>query len=262
MIALSTRVTEDPVSKAAIAEVDAVDLARDIGYAGVCVRPTYLASVYGAEGLAGFRQRLDGAQLRVSMVTCSLDVVKNTEDAGRSLTDIGWQLDIADALGSDLVRVGMRHQDEVPLAQRAADQAAERGVRLAHQTHLQTPFDTVQASCDVLRQIGRANFGMIFEPANLHLQGSQYGQRETDMIAPHIFNVYLQNLVVASGDQGLRSPPYVHVGIADQGDIFIRSFMESLERIGYTGWITVHSPRSAGEDEAARAFNYLSTQFP
>jgi sugar phosphate isomerase/epimerase len=262
MLALSTRITEDPVSKVTMAGgLDAADLAKDLGYRGVCVRPTYLAGMQGAEGMAALRARLDAAQLQVSMVTCSLDVVKNTASAGLSLVDIGWQLDIAATLGVDLLRVGMRHRDEIPLAQCAADQAAERGMRLAHQTHLRTPFETVEGSCDVLQEIARANFGIIYEPANLHLSGSSYGERETEMIAPHIFNVYLQNLLQTdAGNRDPGSPTYVHVGLAEHGDVCIGGFIDCLRHIGYTGWITVHSPRSAGEDEARDAFRYLSAK--
>ncbi|MEZ4729587.1 MAG: hypothetical protein R3E79_20855 [Caldilineaceae bacterium] len=57
----------------------------------------------------------------------------------------------------------------------AADEARERNIRLAHQSHTQSIFETVAGSLDILQRVGRPNFGIIYEPANLALCGEAYG---------------------------------------------------------------------------------------
>ena len=73
----------------------------------------------------------------------------------------------------------MKVEADIPWAQRAADEAAERGIRLAHQSHTQSLFETVEGSIDVLKRVGRQNFGIIYEPANLDLCGQDYGVRRS-----------------------------------------------------------------------------------
>ena len=45
----------------------------------------------------------------------------------------------------------------------------------------------------MLEQINRENFGIIYEPANLMLNGQGYGVDTLQRLAPHIMNVYVQN---------------------------------------------------------------------
>lgn len=268
-LALSTRVREHPVTKAMVEVLDndIVTLAHDLGYAGLCIRPSYLrhASERG-ETPASLQKRLHGVGLQVSMVTPSLDVVTNSDRAAGSLADIAWQLDIAEALGTNLVRIGMRSITDVPQAQRAADEAAERGIRLAHQIHLRTPFDSVDGALDALDAIARPNFGVIYEPANLALSGAPFSARDLERLLQFIFNVYLQNvrrLATPSGERWTDggAVDVEHVGIGDAGDVQIGAVLDELRRLGYEGWITVHSPganKGDGDREAAAAFEFLS----
>ena len=69
--------------------------------------------------------------------------------------------DLAEALGSGLLRICMKKDEDIPWAQRASDEAAERGVRLAHQCHAASLFETIEGSLGVLRRVDRPNFGLI-----------------------------------------------------------------------------------------------------
>ena len=48
-------------------------------------------------------------------------------------------------------------------------------MRLAHQCHTRSLFEEIDRSLHVLASIGRSNFGLIYEPANLELCGEPYG---------------------------------------------------------------------------------------
>ena len=87
----------------------------------------------------------------------------------------------------------MKKEEDIVWAKRASDEARERGIRLAHQSHTRSLFETVDGSIDILKRVGRQNFGIIYEPANLDLCGQDYGPETLKRFSPYLFNVYLQN---------------------------------------------------------------------
>ena len=139
------------------------------------------------------RQEVERAGLIVSMVTADSDVPLNNEHGPDSLRNIGPTLDVAEALGSDLIRVCLKTPADVEHAQRSADLAAERGIRLAHQCHTTTLFEEVEPSIAWLKRINRRNFGLIYEPINLLICGQSYGLTTLRKFAPYLMNVYVQN---------------------------------------------------------------------
>src|SRR2546423_714680 len=60
-------------------------------------------------------------------------------------------------------------------------------------TKLFVPFEEVEPMLAVLAEIGQPNFGLIYEPANLLLNGQSYGLDTLQMLKPHLMNVYVQN---------------------------------------------------------------------
>jgi sugar phosphate isomerase/epimerase len=162
-------------------------------------------------------------------------------------------------LGAPLIRVALKQEDDIPWAQRAADEVAERGVKLAHQCHTQSLFETVEGIERTLRRIDRPNFGLIFEPANLELCGQDYGTKTVRRLAPWIFNVYLQNQVLKPDGKvtlntWCRGPvPFDLVPIHQSGGIdFVRVF-EALAAINYRGPITAHQAQIPEEPVHALA---------
>ena len=150
-LSLSVRIAESPKRKdvAAVPVETVAGLAKAAGFAGLSMR----ASVVSIETLAArrdqIRARLDGLGLRVSMVTGDLPLAINNSDATGALRNIVPYLDLAEALGSGLVRVMMHDETDIPDAQRAADLAAARGISLSHQMHWGSLFETVDGALDV-----------------------------------------------------------------------------------------------------------------
>ena len=81
---------------------------------------------------------LDSAGIGVSMVTGDFDIPPNNDNAPQALRHITPYLDLAASLGSDLIRIAMKKEDDIAWAQRASDEARERHIRLAHQSHQST----------------------------------------------------------------------------------------------------------------------------
>ena len=268
-LSLSTRVAESPGQKeiALVGLPDLVGMARDAGYHALCMRASQVGVQHSSAEQTAARQT--AADLAVSMVTGDFDIPVNNDRAQMALRNITPHLDLAENLGSDLIRIGMKAATDIEWAKSASDEAAERGIRLAHQCHTCTLFETVSMSVEILRQVDRPNFGVIYEPANLLVCGQDYGRATLEALQPWLMNVYLQNMRVH--DEGrqvietwINGPVrFDLVPFGHPKGIDYRPILEDLSELGYTGYVTVHHNVADGMDvgEGARSFaTYLREQ--
>ena len=270
-LSLSSRIAESSNRKdhADMAIEALAPAAKAAGFAGLSMRASQV-SVETPPERVNEVARLIGAQgLAVSMVMGNIALAANTPDARDVLRHIGPHLDLAERLGCRLVRVMLEHTDDIAAAQRAADEAAERGMSLAQQTHWGSVCETADQALDVVARVGRRNFGITFEPANLLACGEPDMNAAVQRLAPHIFNLYYQNVRLdAAGSHRFptRARGVVHiryVPLDAPSDIPARPLIECLRRSGYEGWVTVHQPLLDGQTvpaaiaEAARVFGPL-----
>jgi sugar phosphate isomerase/epimerase len=184
------------------------------------------------------------------------------------LRNITPYLDLAEAFQSSLIRVCMKKDEDIEWAQKAADEAKERGIRLAHQAHDASMFETVDGSLEVLKKVGRENFGLIYEPANWMIADEDYGPSSIERIRDYIFNVYVQNHLItpdgsASVNTWKKGPVRLnHIGLWEQGGVRFEEVFEALRAIGYEDYVTVHQAFEGvmSVDEAAKkSADYLRT---
>jgi sugar phosphate isomerase/epimerase len=254
-LSLSVRIAETATQKdrTAIPLEDLAPEARDLGYQGLCIRGSVVSVTSPPERVAEVRALLDGLGLAASMVTGDVPLATNTAEATALLHHPTPYLDLAERLGSERIRVMMHTEDDISRAQRAADEARERGISLCHQMHFATLFETVDDALAVVRRVDRPNFGITYEPANLLVCGDAHGPEAIARLAPHILNAYFQNLRLdPRGDliheTRRRGPvPAVYVPIADRAAIDVEAEIAGLERVGYDGWFTVHQPLQPGQ---------------
>src|SRR3990172_2215851 len=193
-LSLSVRIAEAPCkTKLNVPFADLVQLAAELGYKAVCMRASAGGVQTPRDGLLAMRAVRARAGLAVPMVTADFNVPLNNARGPESLRNIGPSLDVAEALGGDLIRVCMKSPSDVEPAQRAADLAAEHGIRLAHQCHTTSLFEQIEPALRLLERINRRNFGLIYEPANLMLCNQPYGLDTLRRFAPYLMNVYVQN---------------------------------------------------------------------
>jgi sugar phosphate isomerase/epimerase len=266
-LSLSVRIAEAPCkTRLTVPFRDLVQLAAEQGYRAVCMR----ASAGGVQTplgeLAAMRAEVERAGLVVSMVTADSDVPLNNEHGPDSLRNIVPTLDVAQALGSDLIRVCLKSEADVEHAQRAADLAANRGIRLAHQCHTTTLFEEVEPSIAWLKRINRRNFGLIYEPINLLICGQSYGLATLRKFAPYLMNVYVQNhRLDPQGPAALETwclgtRRFHHIPLWEPGGVNFPEAVTALQAIGYDGYFTVHQAYAElmGPREAAvRSAEYL-----
>ncbi len=254
LYSLSVRAFEPPLDKCGIGPTleQFAAPAAEAGYKGLALRPSQLPTPGDTEGLASLRRQLDDLGLQVSSLTTASDVLRNDANAGRHLWEMASHLDVADALGAALIRVSVPNIESVSAARYAADQAAERGIRLAQQIHAMSPFETVDEAAEVLKMIDRPNFGLIFEPANMLLCGGALHKTMLRPVHDKVFDVYLQNYRPAASGTAVvtnRGERFIrHTLLSLPGEINFRIIAAALNDIQYSGWLTAHNPYLPGVD--------------
>jgi sugar phosphate isomerase/epimerase len=223
-------------------------LARAAGFEALSMRASALSVEAAPVRMEEVRNLLDRQGLAVSMVTGNVALAANSSDAPSSLREITPHLDLAERLGAELVRVMLQTPADIPHAQRAADAAAERGMKLVQQTHWGTLCETIEQALDLVGKIDRPNFGINFEPANLLASGGDHGVDAITRLAPHLSNFYFQNVRLnPAGEHCFRTRRrgdvrLDYVPLDDRSGILAAPLIEALKQVGYGGWVTVHQP--------------------
>ena len=261
-LSVSVRVAEkfDNKREASMSLESLSRLAADNGYDAICMRASQAGTHTPIEVVKGQREHLDQLGLKVSMVTGDFPIPENDAQGPQALRNITPYLDLAEGLGADLLRIAMKKERDISWAQRASDVAWERRMRLAHQCHTLSLFERPDGSLDVIRRVDRPNFGIIYEPANLELCGQEYGPETIKAFGPHLFNVYIQNQLIHSGgadqaDTWSRGPVrFDQIPIWDDRGIDFPMIFETIEQLGYDGYVTVHQAFAglSGPEEAIR----------
>ena len=168
-LSLSCRIAEGFLSKreAIMDLAELCHLAVQAPFDSICMRASQLGIAHTVDETEKAANLIHRSGLAVSMVSGDFDIVYNNDDGPRCLQDITPYLDLAERLDTQLIRVCIKHEDDLKAAQKAADEAKERQISLVHQCHVQSLFETVDQIESCLRRIGRPNFGLIYEAANL-----------------------------------------------------------------------------------------------
>jgi sugar phosphate isomerase/epimerase len=255
---LSVRIAEleDRKDRPALPIEALAPLACEAGFEGLSMRASVVSVDSPEARVQQVRRLLDGLGLAVSMVTGDLALAANSAEAGRILHEPEPYFALAEALSCDLLRVMLRSDEEVALLPRVCDAARERGLRLTHQTHWNTLLETVEGALEVVRRVDRPNFGVTFEPSNLMVCGDEYGRAAIERLAPHLFNVYLQDMrllpdgpvIWDTRTRGQVAAEYVPVG--HPAGVGVAEMISALESVGYDGWFTIHQPLQPGQSVA------------
>ncbi len=267
-LSLSVRIVEAACkTKLHVPFADLVSIAAETGYDAVCMRASAGGVQTPLDVLCRMRETVEERGLHVAMVTADFDVPMNNADGPNSLRDIGSSLNVAETLGCDLIRVCLKKNADIPHAREAASRAADRGIRLAHQCHSSSIFETVDQVLANLAAIDRPNFGLIYEPANLMLCGEDYGADTLQMLAPHLMNVYIQNHCLdPAGPVSL--PTYCrgevrfhHLPIWETGGVDTATVFAGLKEIDWTGHFTIHQAEGIKTADDAHAYAMRCAEF-
>ncbi len=247
-LSLSTRIAESfsDKEKAAVPFEEFSQLAKDNGYHAICMRASVAGIQSPKERVVEIHHIINRLDLTVSMVTGDFAIPQNSERGPDALRNITPYLDLAEAFPCGLMRICMKKEEDISWVESACDEAAERGIRLAHQCHAASLFETIDGSMEVLWRVDRPNFGIIYEPANLRMCGQAYGLEALQAFEPYLFNVYLQNYMPnpegsANVETWVRGTVYFdHIPLHDPSGVNWHEVFDALEAVGYDGYVTVH----------------------
>ena len=270
-LSLSCRIAESSSRKdvAALPIEELAPLAAAAGFSGLSMRASAVSVDTSPDRVTAIRQLLDANGLAASMVMGNVALAANNSEAPACLRNITLHLDLAERLGANLVRVMIQHDNDIPHAQRSADEAKERGISLSQQTHWGTLAETIDGTLELVRRMARDNFGITFEAANLLACGDGYGPEAVRRLAPHLVNFYFQNVRLdPAGDHTFKTHAIgpvslSYVALDDPIGIEIMPLIATLKECGYDGWVSAHQPLREGQsvtdaiDEAARVFRPL-----
>ena len=223
-----------------------IEVAIANGYEAICMR----ASCGGVQTPERELQRqanlIHSAGLSISMVTADFDVPLNNSNGPDSLRDIRPSLDVAQIFGCDLIRICMKNAEDIPYAVESVRRADEHNIRLAHQCHTSSLFEQVGPMLEVVSQIDHPAFGIIYEPANLMLNGESYLADTLERLRPHLMNVYVQNhRLDPVGPESL--PTYCrgdvrfhHMELWQDGGVDFADVFAGLTEVNYDGFFTIH----------------------
>jgi sugar phosphate isomerase/epimerase len=244
-----------------------VSIAAETGYDAVCMRASAGGVQMPLGELRRMREMVEAHGLHVSMVTADSDVPLNNDNGPNSLRDIGPSLEVAEALGCDLIRVCLKTDADIPYAREAARQAADYGIRLAHQCHTTSIFEQVDQIFTNIEAISQPNFGLIYEPANLMLCGESYGADTLRRLAPHMMNVYIQNHRLDDDGPGLL-PTYCrgevrfhHLPVWEKGGVDTAAVFDGLMEIDWAGHFTIHQAEGIETADDARVYAERCAEF-
>ena len=261
-LALSGRIVEAPheKTKTLIDLPELAEAAARIGYTGLEVRNSQLDVGAARSRVAEIRQALDENGLEA----CCL--VADSANEGRFSPRFDEYLDLALQIGAQRIRPSIGSAEQVPLVQAAADRASAFGIELVQFTHHGTPFNSVTGCLDMLARVNRANVGLVFEAANLYIEGQEYGSSALQALASHIRHAEVQNMLLVDKKDGIPIAAqgghvhYKNIRVNDSRGVDIPAVVSGLKNIGYDGWLVMHSPNFDGLDPleyAAEAYDHL-----
>ena len=260
-LSVSVRIVEATCkTKLNVPAEEFIEIVKQGGASAICMRASGAGVEASPEQLQTLASKIASANLPVTMVTADYDVPLNNAEGPNSLRNIRPSLDVAEAFDCDLIRVCMKNETDIAFARQAAELAAERGIRLAHQCHTSSLFEEVDQILDVLKEIDRDNFGIIYEPANLLLNGQDYGVETLQRLAPHIMNVYVQNhRLDPKGPEVLdtycRGPVrFHHLYLWETGGVDFTQVFQGLRDIEYVGSFTINQAQGIETLEAATEY--------
>ncbi len=267
-LSLSVRVAESfsDKTKTTMTLDELIRVARETGYQALCMRASQGGVHTPKDRLREMARAIRSAGLPVSMVTGDFAVPANNDDGPQCLRNIAPYLDLAETFGADLIRICMKKEEDIAWAQKASDAARERKIRLAHQSHCASLFETVPGALEALRRVNRPNFGIIYEPANWLISGQDYGPETIRKLRPWLMNVYVQNHRLRPEGKAFVETwtrgrvPLDHIGLWEKGGVNFERVFEGLHAVGYSGYVTVHQAFAGimtPADAARRSYDYL-----
>jgi len=219
-----------------------LELAHDVGFDGVDLRWEQMNPSLPDASVEEVRQLCRETGLEVA----SLNAKGLDKETFQPLLALAQELDCR----------RIRVHGDIPSIQKAADWALPSGIQLAEQMHTGGAYESATLAKKTLAEVGRDNFGVIAEPANLRMAGDDFTAENFGLIRNKIFWCHIQSLIVvpldaAEGRSMLRNGSevgFTRVPIRENTGCDFRAFFDALKAVGFNGYINCLEPTPAADD--------------
>jgi sugar phosphate isomerase/epimerase len=239
---------------------DFLAFAKGAGYEGVELRYPQMPMETPPEAVEEVKKRL--ADLGLTWVFGTVEGIHEPALFERSLATMKQHK----AGGALFTRCTAFKGEQVPLAQRFADEAAKLGVTLLMQVHANTITDNVEHALDAMTKIGRPNVKLAYDANHLLFDEDTKYADAIAKLRRHIVTMSVQNYKYApdktpAADRIKIGPrDYVRALPGDPAGIDYPAVFRELKRVGFDGWVTVMCdcpPVMDNKDLARRWHDYL-----
>jgi sugar phosphate isomerase/epimerase len=200
---------------------------------------TNVADLSDAE-LDRFRRALDDAGVRVSAIGSPIGKVPVEAPIVPELERMRRIADLADRLGTRIVRVFSffvplgerpeRYRDQVIERMRAlVDIAEDRGIVLAHENEKEIYGDRPERCADLIASVASPALRATFDAANFVQCGVRPHDEAYPLLRPYLVYLQLKDALAATGD----------VVPAGQGDGQVRETLAALRDSGFEGFVSL-----------------------
>jgi len=243
-----------------------IKMAVNKGFKGMSLRPSVVSTSTPKQNILKIKDIFNLNKMFVSMITSNINLAKNDDNAANNLKNITPCLDLAERLETSLVRIMIKHHDDIIFAKKALDEALERGIILTQQTHWGTLAETIDETFNLVKIIKRKNFGITYEPANLLACGSDRSLKGLEKLLPYVVNFYFQNIRLDKNGShefktlGNGNVKVKYLPLNDKKGIDIYPLIDFLYKKKYDKWFTIHQPLREGQ-KVAEAIEEASNLF-
>jgi sugar phosphate isomerase/epimerase len=203
------------------------------------VRSTNVADLSDAE-LGRFRRALDDAGVQVSAIGSPIGKIPVEAPLGPELDRMRRIADLADGLGTRIVRVFSfflkpgephgQHREQVIDRMRAlASIAEERGLVLAHENEKEIYGDRPEHCADLIAAVGSPALRATFDAANFVQCGVRPHDEAYPLLRPYLVYLQVKDALAATGE----------VVPAGQGDGQVRETLAALRDSGFEGFVSL-----------------------
>lgn len=190
--------------------------------------------------LARLRRRLDESGVQVSAIGSPIGKIGIEAPLAPELERLRRVADIADELGTTLVRVfsffipqahdpGLYRARVIDRMGALAALAAERGLVLAHENEKDIYGDRPERCSDLIASVGSPSLRATFDAANFVQCGVRPHSEAYELIRPHLVYVQVKDALAATGEV---VPP-------GQGDGQVRETLAELRDSGFHGYLSL-----------------------
>lgn len=130
-------------------------------------------------------------------------------------------------------RAGDDYRDLVKTVQSVLDELADYGQRL----HLETGQETATHLLEFIDDVGRDNLKINFDPANMILYGTGDPIEALETVGEFVGSIHCKDAVAAPSD--VRGTEWGREVALGDGEVGMKTFLETLKKIGYVGPLTI-----------------------